>query len=205
MGDIFVGSSPLTRGARRSNSDGDFTPGIIPAHAGSTVKLEKGAAEKEDHPRSRGEHSRFPHSQRRLLGSSPLTRGALGDGDESGTFTGIIPAHAGSTASQRRRRPSSRDQPRSRGEHPAARKRRPLDPRIIPAHAGSTGHEFVLGSHTVDHPRSRGEHPYRVARDRTSGGSSPLTRGAQPLKNGTVPRDGIIPAHAGSTARPVRG
>ena len=112
------------------------------------------------------------------------------------------------------------DHPRSRGEHT---KQKPLDPwemgsspltrgalieirldlahrRIIPAHAGSTGARPVAGAPGEDHPRSRGEH---VGHDWLVGhctGSSPLTRGAHISGSDWRGRNGIIPAHAGSTA-----
>ena len=54
------------------------------------------------------------------------------------------------------------------------------------------------------HPRSRGEN--KIAR-RFRGqrrGSSPLTRGKQRLWRAVPVREGLIPAHAGKTARPAR-
>ena len=51
------GSSPLTRGARYTFEVGLERIGIIPAYAGSTVRLSKRKLILRDHPRLRGEHS----------------------------------------------------------------------------------------------------------------------------------------------------
>ena len=72
------GSSPHTRGARRSADGVDDPWGIIPAYAGSTV------LDFED--RGAGD------------GSSPHTRGALGPPPQPTSRRRIIPAYAGSTA-----------------------------------------------------------------------------------------------------------
>ncbi|KXB52627.1 hypothetical protein HMPREF0307_02207 [Corynebacterium sp. DNF00584] len=51
-----MGSSPLTRGARRSSRATVRGMGLIPAHAGSTVIASRGTFLATAHPRSRGEH-----------------------------------------------------------------------------------------------------------------------------------------------------
>ena len=70
---------------------------------------------------------------------------------------------------------------------------------IIPAYAGSTGRRACSCSSTRDHPRIRGEH----MRDYIDGdyrtGSSPHTRGAHCGRAAETPKNGIIPAYAGST------
>ena len=51
-------------------------PGIIPAYAGSTVRVAGAAQAGQDHPRVCGEHS-YPNSMTRTFGgSSPRMRGA---------------------------------------------------------------------------------------------------------------------------------
>ena len=50
------------------------------------------------------------------------------------------------------------------------------------------------------HPRSRGEHHQGAHITTEPGGSSPLTRGARIRDETTSPDEGLIPAHAGSTA-----
>ena len=52
------------------------------------------------HPRSRGENASSKMGPASSGGSSPLTRGKLMDRDEFGGLTGLIPAHAGKTATQ---------------------------------------------------------------------------------------------------------
>ena len=53
----LMGSSPLTRGAPAGASRGRHTPGLIPAHAGSTQFFPSALEERRAHPRSRGEHT----------------------------------------------------------------------------------------------------------------------------------------------------
>ena len=152
------GSSPLTRGALYEVESRPFYLRIIPAHAGSTPYLAKPLGRGPDHPRSRGEHALYVTSKRNAVGSSPLTRGARGCLGVCGPGRGIIPAHAGSTASTRAVSASIWDHPRSRGEHAAILSSRRALPGsspltrgargrghratscmgIIPAHAGST-------------------------------------------------------------------
>ena len=177
-----MGSSPHTRGAPRRTAcrtrcqwdhprirgehvavwrDLEVPLGIIPAYAGSTNRLEiavngwkgssphtRGAlsfspprrARRRDHPRIRGEHK--------------------GIACKVNSYTGIIPAYAGSTLysltgiqatlgssphtrgalrGRKTRIPTTWDHPRIRGEHRVS----PVSPLsrrgIIPAYAGSTG------------------------------------------------------------------
>ena len=77
MGGLYPGSSPLTRGKQIGEVGGGFDGGLIPAHAGKTLKC--GFAE------SRGG------------GSSPLTRGKQQRPDRGSIATRLIPAHAGKT------------------------------------------------------------------------------------------------------------
>ena len=49
------------------------------------------------HPRSRGENEALAASDATDKGSSPLTRGKLGDGYPRPWRAGLIPAHAGKT------------------------------------------------------------------------------------------------------------
>ncbi len=53
----------------------------------------------------------------RPAGSSPLTRGKRLDGPEGALDAGLIPAHAGKTASNRLSQISAGAHPRSRGEN----------------------------------------------------------------------------------------
>ena len=179
--------------------------GLIPAHAGKTA-LEGGCG-------------------RRRLGSSPLTRGKLGDEKDTVSEPGLIPAHAGKTHPMSWRQISSGAHPRSRGENRSPSGVRvgfggssPLtrgkllhqsppgrDRGLIPAHAGKTSSSPTGSVRCGAHPRSRGENPDRILRAGHGAGSSPLTRG-KPWS--TVPwraRGGLIPAHAGKTSWKLKG
>ena len=172
-----MGSSPLTRGKRRSITDRNPDEGLIPAHAGKT------------------RHRSVPLAA--VQGSSPLTRGKLPPREVTPRHRGLIPAHAGKTP--RRRRPGTAPgaHPRSRGENrglienlgeaqgssPLTRGKhilRVLEGKaegLIPAHAGKTGRGAVPRSSGRAHPRSRGENIKSAIGGVKESGSSPLTRG----------------------------
>ncbi len=163
-----------------------------------------------DHPRSRGEHRVRRRLLVRLVGSSPLARGARDLHPHLSDHLRIIPARAGSTRGLSGTCRRSGDHPRSRGEHRPVSPRSPLSPGssplargarvrdrrvrprpgIIPARAGSTSRMRRMSRSLRDHPRSRGEHGL---------GQRHLPARAR-----------IIPARAGSTfrersrVRPVR-
>ena len=198
-GVLRAGSSPLTRGKRAGNTVDLQASGLIPAHAGKTLRsrrLEKLAAA---HPRSRGENLRLVRWSVTVRGSSPLTRGKLATVSHRPQSTGLIPAHAGKTfllCAYRRFAPAH---PRSRGENtdpsacadgppgssPLTRGKRP---RLQPQpHAGGA------------HPRSRGENPVQQGALGLAAGSSPLTRGKLAFASSLLPSIGLIPAHAGKT------
>ena len=69
------GSSPLTRGKRGPVDLGDVAQGLIPAHAGKTVKTSERVKTGQAHPRSRGENMVARVGLLVSVGSSPLTRG----------------------------------------------------------------------------------------------------------------------------------
>ncbi len=153
------------------------------------------------HPRSRGEHFTISTWAIAVLGSSPLTRGALLVGARIPTVRGLIPAHAGSTCTTVAGAGWWRAHPRSRGEH--SRRRSAVDAAhgLIPAHAGSTTACVNVSTRNGAHPRSRGEHQAVVCAGVSSRGSSPLTRGALVRPRHRPTRHRLIPAHAGSTCR----
>ena len=89
--------------------------------------------------------------------------------------------------------------PCSRGEHSPPATGASRRPRLIPAHAGSTVPRDPYCRRSGAHPRSRGEHLSIKCVGLRSGGSSPLTRGAQAVGAQVGDAHRLIPAHAGST------
>ena len=172
------GSSPHTRGARRSTRSLRRSSGSFPHTRGAR---------------------RSTRSLRRSSGSFPHTRGAQWLSAVGVKPDGIIPAYAGSTAARGESRTTRSDHPRIRGEHrhkgegaafrtgssphtrgarePAGLVRR--ERRIIPAYAGSTGRTAAWIVAPWDHPRIRGEHWSRREVFEQAKGSSPHTRGAR--------------------------
>ena len=111
------GSSPLTRGKHLGQLRWQPVRGLIPAHAGKT----RGRPARTDgpgaHPRSRGENRRLDGAPFDLVGSSPLTRGKRSRPRRLDDERGLIPAHAGKTATTPAARQHPRAHPRSRGEN----------------------------------------------------------------------------------------
>ena len=152
-------------------------------------------------------------------GSSPLTRGKLVSGGREVVDAGLIPAHAGKTASGMPRRLMATAHPRSRGENsmtqnvplllsgssPLTRGKRFLgeaedvEARLIPAHAGKTCPSARAAADSAAHPRSRGENGHLAGHDVSPSGSSPLTRGKLLHPEQAHVHCRLIPAHAGKT------
>ena len=213
------GSSPLTRGKRRSGAGFPVPPGLIPAHAGKTRGTGASRRGAGAHPRSRGENLAEQGWDVPALGSSPLTRGKLAIRRGREVQGGLIPAHAGKTTGRARPAGQRRAHPRSRGENVEPLNRvtvhegsSPLTrgklrasrfggkcKRLIPAHAGKTSPTATWPPPSRAHPRSRGENLHCQYLQEYPLGSSPLTRG-KPVP--CVPQNawrGLIPAHAGKT------
>ena len=112
-------------------------------------------------------------------GSSPHTRGALGEDNARDDPARIIPAYAGSTGGVPRDAVRTGDHPRIRGEHAAT--------------------STVVSISPTDHPRIRGEHRRRPTLSCRTRGSSPHTRGAPSGRPRRKSGRWIIPAYAGST------
>ena len=91
--------------------------GLIPAHAGKTLRWcsrwRRGAA----HPRSRGENTLIRADDKEFKGSSPLTRGKPVEGPRRLFERGLIPAHAGKTQVRMVELERNWAHPRSRGEN----------------------------------------------------------------------------------------
>ena len=153
------------------------------------------------------------------LGSSPLARGAPFNAMSNRLFSGLIPAHAGSTTEVISWKYGLWAHPRPCGEHYGAQPREssalgssppvrgaPLRSwcgvfpwRLIPARAGSTCRRAESGRAGRAHPRSRGEHAPERAAVWSRQGSSPLARGALVALDSVARGIGLIPARAGST------
>ena len=214
------GSSPLARGLLPQRIGARLDRGIIPARAGFTDRVPRGAARRRDHPRSRGVYSRMNWRTSIAPGSSPLARGLHRLVAVHEDRSGIIPARAGFTPPSRRSARPCRDHPRSRGVYswpprrpsglsgssPLARGLPPAAPRvgqrqrIIPARAGFTVAKAVADAAPQDHPRSRGVYHPRASGVGGLVGSSPLARGLRSPCRHCRPSPGIIPARAGFTS-----
>ena len=213
------GSSPLTRGKRPASVYLVVFIGLIPAHAGKTVRESTTQNVPWAHPRSRGENLLRWLRVRVARGSSPLTRGKLVTCRAARRCRGLIPAHAGKTWRRGAGRPTRRAHPRSRGENRSTssfsagaagsspltrgklhlRAQQSRRDRLIPAHAGKTGPSVCAIFFAGAHPRSRGENLIRRDHRRVLRGSSPLTRGKPVAGTANEPVGGLIPAHAGKT------
>ena len=195
--------------------------GLIPAHAGKTRRDRARPHGDGAHPRSRGENRALSRPAPSVKGSSPLTRGKHQNSGRRRRRMGLIPAHAGKTATAGLRTRLPRAHPRSRGENVRA-----VDPfdftagsspltrgkrsrrvamqkrqRLIPAHAGKTCRRCTRRRDDEAHPRSRGENELELTSRTSWKGSSPLTRGKPRSERRGYRQGGLIPAHAGKTHR----
>ena len=213
------GSSPLTRGKLSQRTLATRSGGLIPAHAGKTLRRRGRSVPSPAHPRSRGENATPASEETSHAGSSPLTRGKPGVAGDGHCGVRLIPAHAGKTRLSGAPPTTRWAHPRSRGENlasgvwshrrdgssPLTRGKRlggdrRLGPdRLIPAHAGKTTKHGLLTQNPAAHPRSRGENISTVTGGIQSAGSSPLTRGKRPRYADKAQRPRLIPAHAGKT------
>ena len=183
-GPLCGGSSPLTRGKRRSLVSLVRLHRLIPAHAGKTRQATRRALPSRAHPRSRGENHRRSAPNGVKSGSSPLTRGKHVRETQVQNRLGLIPAHAGKTEKKIESGLGGAAHPRSRGENgsvriclhsvtgsspltrgkPSSCTLRPRTARLIPAHAGKTRLSQDGSTSGAAHPRSRGENSTASAR-----------------------------------------
>ena len=173
---------------------------FIPAHAGNTRNRHRRQLVESVHPRACGEHCLCGDNDRSSGGSSPRMRGTPRIADLDRDRRRFIPAHAGNTTIAFTVLSTGEVHPRACGEHrngysftleqdgssPRMRGTRggystsDERRRFIPAHAGNTVcAETTTGAAAV-HPRACGEHCLCGDNDRSSGGSSPRTRGNTP-------------------------
>ena len=219
-----MGSSPRMRGTPGYEEPEQGCGRIIPADAGNTRRLRNPKGLRWDHPRGCGEHTFSASNCAGVRGSSPRMRGTPVYDGVHFVVHGIIPADAGNTNRQGKKRGRSQDHPRGCGEHKemdfAAWNKGGSSPRmrgtltriasisprtrIIPADAGNTAPAALFWTGTGDHPRGCGEHAmYRVAANE-SWGSSPRMRGTPPRGLWTCVCTRIIPADAGNTGKQGR-
>ena len=101
LGQVGMGSSPLTRGKPERSTRQTPSHGLIPAHAGKTTTSMRSPKTSRAHPRSRGENDLLQRVAPVTQGSSPLTRGKRLRTLLRQYRDRLIPAHAGKTSRRR--------------------------------------------------------------------------------------------------------
>ena len=217
------GSSPHARGAPVDLHRHHRSAGLIPACAGSTVRVRQRPPGRRAHPRMRGEHSPTVTPTPEGAGSSPHARGAQQFFGAAQVVERLIPACAGSTCPAGSWPTCGWAHPRMRGEHHGAtihhQPRGGSSPHargarwhvagrfagrgLIPACAGSTVDTSTGRTIARAHPRMRGEHVTGSSSGWSWTGSSPHARGARRLVLRLLRSVRLIPACAGSTTRSV--
>ena len=171
------GSSPLTRGKLHQTVEWNHSIGLIPAHAGKTMRPGLSPREGGAHPRSRGENITKTPAGVRIRGSSPLTRGKPGRTGARAVTRRLIPAHAGKTPARSRNNATGPAHPRSRGENSPPGGATVSSEGSSPLTRGKRKRISRKIDNSRAHPRSRGENTRPASIDGWSMGSSPLTRG----------------------------
>ena len=213
-----MGSSPLARGLLKGTQRSAMPSRIIPARAGFTSRPRPAHHDSQDHPRSRGVYTSPQRLSSCGAGSSPLARGLPPVDEGEGEVLGIIPARAGFTPNNERKRRMFKDHPRSRGVYvmnvmlsenvpgssPLARGLRRRDPaeglmgRIIPARAGFTRCLWVACIPVEDHPRSRGVYSHYASHTSGCARIIPARAGfTQGVEEGGDPLGGSSPLARG--------
>ena len=197
-----VGSSPLTRGARKSRPSSPGSSRLIPAYAGSTMSTRRFQPGKGAHPRLRGEHVGRVFFEWFEEGSSPLTRGAPSHRMGGERCSRLIPAYAGSTWRDLVGNNSSTAHPRLRGEHSPLCEWDGTFSGSSPLTRGARHCPELLRGHFRLIPAYAGSTFLKLVRRDLWGGSSPLTRGAPDYYDSETVVTRLIPAYAGSTYSP---
>jgi len=219
-GNEGVGSSPRARGTPALELHAWLQDRFIPAGAGNTSTPDRAGSRSAVHPRGRGEHAFACFTASVAAGSSPRARGTLHPGAAAGKPRRFIPAGAGNTDEDPRRRAAHPVHPRGRGEHigrsrprlivngssPRARgtrsssSARNASTRFIPAGAGNTTACPRRSHRPPVHPRGRGEHLGRRLENMEADGSSPRARGTLGRRQSAGGGQRFIPAGAGNTS-----
>ena len=111
------GSSPHTRGKQPAILNPFRQSGLIPTHAGKTTVHMAPRWVGRAHPHTRGENFLPPFRWRLQGGSSPHTRGKLRHLGSYPPYEGLIPTHAGKTATRPHKSEAKRAHPHTRGEN----------------------------------------------------------------------------------------
>ena len=114
---FVIGLSPLARGTLLDIPEHCADLRFIPAGAGNTNQAEYSINPTTVYPRWRGEHSSTPARRVRVSGLSPLARGTRYGSAEKELSERFIPAGAGNTVTQEKKRLAQAVYPRWRGEH----------------------------------------------------------------------------------------
>ena len=114
-----LGSPPRARGEDKVKHRRIRLGGITPACAGRSRAWHKEHGKDTDHPRVRGEKTRFPLLPFPLPGSPPRARGEVAYVAENERVARITPACAGRSQTGAGNLRSARDHPRVRGEKPS--------------------------------------------------------------------------------------
>jgi len=175
----YDGSSPRVRGPPRGRTPRQPTRRLIPARAGTTIRIPSPRSAGTAHPRACGDHSSDPILRASISGSSPRVRGPRGRHHEPDDDDRLIPARAGTTQALPCSLRLSAAHPRACGDHGRGPADHDARQRLIPARAGTTR---ILA------PRAR---PFP--------GSSPRVRGPQLAEAREQARERLIPARAGTT------
>ena len=213
-----AGSSPHTRGTRKTAIWASVWAGFIPAYAGNALRRPPSIRQGSVHPRIRGERRGMRNRMAHGYGSSPHTRGTQSGSLSRLPYLRFIPAYAGNASAREISNSEIRVHPRIRGERthddlvmalvigssPHTRGtqsgslcRLPYL-RFIPAYAGNASAREISNSEIRVHPRIRGERTHDDLVMALVIGSSPHTRGTQSGSLCRLPYLRFIPAYAGN-------
>ncbi len=153
---VTAGTAPHARGPPRRGVCEFPRSGNSPARAGTTPRRSRRRRGPGEQPRTRGDHRAPGQVRHGDPGTAPHARGPPGQATEGVGLAGNSPARAGTTAKPPSKHSRPREQPRTRGDHPAGEE---------------SGH-----AHEGTAPHARG--PPRRPRSRSPGrGEQPRTRG----------------------------
>ena len=212
IGAVVGGSSPRGRGKPRIALVLRRRGRLIPAWAGKTSNADDRSIPAGAHPRVGGENTLIRADDRKFEGSSPRGRGKPDLRLDLEVRLRLIPAWAGKTDDQGRRRAGVPAHPRVGGENFSSPASEPIDGgssprgrgkprtglrevapvRLIPAWAGKTDNLRPAHLQCKAHPRVGGENtPWSPARAPCLG-SSPRGRGKHFLTCAFIKRIGQI-------------